>query len=93
MAISSSFPSNSGNMRLNPPCARFQLTLDAASARFSSSVVRMLPAVISSSVIYERRPLAMVAALHAGFHVSGWKEDMVVHSFTPGAKRPVGVHM
>ena len=38
-------------------------------------------------------PSATLATFHAGFHVSGWKDDMDMHSFWPVANRPFGVHM
>jgi hypothetical protein len=34
------------------------------------------PVVISSESMNERRPVNIVATLHAGFHDPGWKSDI-----------------
>jgi len=55
------------------------------------SVVVTDPVVISSLSMKDRMPVQIVATLHAGFQVPGWKSDMEKQIFLSGAKRPDGV--
>jgi hypothetical protein len=41
----------------------------------------------------ERRPVSMVATLHAGFQDPGWKSDIEKHIFLSGWNRPEGVNI
>lgn len=36
-------------------------------------------------------PVKMVETLHAGFHVSGWKSDILKHNLVFVLNRPLGV--
>lgn len=38
-----------------------------------------------------KRPVRIVDTLQAGFHVSGWKSDILKHNFLFVLKRPLGV--
>mmetsp|Transcript_34944 Transcript_34944/g.73701 ORF Transcript_34944/g.73701 Transcript_34944/m.73701 type:complete len:222 (+) Transcript_34944:162-827(+) len=65
--------------------------LSAASFRFVAALVSMLPVVGLLSIMKEYNPINIVEMLHMGFHVSGWKSDMLRHSLRLGLKRPLGV--
>ena len=58
----------SGKASLKRGCVMFQEWLRAAKARLYASEEVTDPVVISSESIKERRPVRIVATLHAGFH-------------------------